>query len=73
MIYNIPANSTGLPAAVPKNKTLDHGSLQGKNDFSRIGYNGPCPLPGRPHRYFFSVYALDTALELEERCHQIAA
>ncbi len=43
VIYNIPANSTGLSAAVPKNKTLDDGSLQGKNDFGRIGYNGPCP------------------------------
>jgi len=65
VIYNIPANSTGLPAAVPKNKTLDDGSLQGKNDFGRIGYNGPCPPPGKPHRYFFKVYALDTTLSLK--------
>jgi len=65
VIYNIPANSTGLPAAVPKNKTLDDGSLQGKNDFGRIGYNGPCPPPGKPHRYFFRVYALDTTLSLK--------
>ena len=60
VIYNIPANSTRLPGAVPKNKTLDDGSLQGKNDFGRIGYNGPCPPPGKPHRYFLRVYALDT-------------
>ena len=65
VIYNIPANTTGLPAAVPKNKTLDDGSLQGKNDFGRIGYNGPCPPPGKPHRYFFKVYALDTTLSLK--------
>ena len=65
VIYNIPANSTGLPAAVPKNETLDDGSLQGKNDFGGIGYNGPCPPPGNPHRYFFKVYALDTALSLK--------
>ncbi len=65
VIYNIPASSTGLPAAVPKNKTLDDGSLQGNNDFGRIGYNGPCPPPGKPHRYFFRVYALDTTLSLK--------
>ena len=65
VIYNIPADSSGLPAAVPKNKTLDGGSLQGTNDFGRIGYNGPCPPPGKPHRYFFKVYALDTTLTLK--------
>jgi len=65
VFYNIPADSTGLPAAVPKNKTLDDGSLQGNNDFGRIGYNGPCPPPGKPHRYFFKVYALDITLSLK--------
>jgi Raf kinase inhibitor-like YbhB/YbcL family protein len=65
VIYNIPANTTRLPAAVPKNKILDDGSLQGKNDFGRIGYNGPCPPPGKPHRYFFKVYALDTTSGLK--------
>ena len=65
VIYNIPADSCGLPAAVPKNKSLNDGSLQGKNDFDRIGYNGPCPPPGKPHRYFFKVYALDTTLSLK--------
>ena len=65
VIYNIPANSSGLPGAVPKNKTLDDSSLQGKNDFGRIGYNGPCPPPGKPHRYFFKVYALDTTPNLK--------
>jgi len=65
VIYNIPASSTGLPAAVPKDSSLDDGSLQGKNDFGRIGYNGPCPPPGKPHKYFFRVYALDTALSLK--------
>ncbi|MBC2696962.1 MAG: YbhB/YbcL family Raf kinase inhibitor-like protein [ANME-2 cluster archaeon] len=65
VIYNIPANSTGLPLGVPKNKTLDDGSLQGNNDFGKIGYNGPCPPPGTVHRYFFKVYALDTTLSLK--------
>ena len=64
VIYNIPADSTGLPVAMPKNKNLDDSSLQGMNDFGKIGYNGPCPPPGKPHRYFFKVYALDTTLSL---------
>ena len=40
--------------------------LQGKNDFGRVGYNGPCPPKGRPHRYFFKIYALDIALNLSK-------
>ena len=36
------------------------------NDFGTLGYKGPCPSEGNPHRYFFSLYALDTALTLEE-------
>ena len=43
--YNIPANTTALPPGVPKNNTLDDGSLQGKNDFGRIGYR---TLPATP-------------------------
>jgi hypothetical protein len=34
------------------------------NDFGQIGYGGPCPPPGKRHRYFFKVYALDTTLDL---------
>ena len=45
--------------------TFKDGSLQGNNDFGRIGYNGHCPPPGKPHRYFFNVYALDTTLSLK--------
>lgn len=41
--------------------------VQGKNDFGRIGYNGPpCPPRGHGvHHYHFKVYALDTELKLE--------
>ncbi|MCD4810779.1 MAG: YbhB/YbcL family Raf kinase inhibitor-like protein [Methanosarcinales archaeon] len=38
---------------------------KGKNDFGRIGYNGPCPPPGKAHKYFFKVYALDITLDLK--------
>ncbi len=39
--------------------------FEGVNDFGSIGYRGPCPPPGNPHRYFFKIYALDTELSLE--------
>jgi Raf kinase inhibitor-like YbhB/YbcL family protein len=65
VIYNIPASRNGLPSGVAKNNTLDDGSLQGMNDFGKIGYGGPCPPAGKPHRYVFKVYALDTTLSLK--------
>jgi hypothetical protein len=64
LVWNIPAQSTGLPKGVPKEETLGNGTRQGRNDFRRIGYGGPCPPPGKPHRYFFKVYALDAKLDL---------
>jgi len=64
VIWNIPAKTTALPESVTKTEEAS-GALQGKNDFKRIGYGGPCPPPGKPHRYFFKLYALDTRLELK--------
>ncbi|HBP86842.1 MAG TPA: hypothetical protein PKK23_19540 [Nitrospirales bacterium] len=40
------------------------GERQGINDFNRIGYGGPCPPPGNPHRYYVKLYALDAPLTL---------
>ena len=37
---------------------------EGRNDFGAPGYRGPCPPPGKPHRYVFTLYALDAELEL---------
>jgi hypothetical protein len=54
-----------LPEGVPKvGESPDH-ARQGRNDFKRIGYGGPCPPPGKPHRYFFKLYALDAKLEVK--------
>lgn len=64
VVYNLPANVTGLPEGVPSQKTLSNGGMQGMTDFRRIGYGGPCP-PGGTHRYFFKVYALDTEINLD--------
>ncbi len=65
LIFNIPADTTQLEEAVPKDLTLQDGSKQGKNDFGKIGYNGSRPPSGQTHRYVFTVYAIDTFLELK--------
>jgi Raf kinase inhibitor-like YbhB/YbcL family protein len=65
IIWNIPAQATVLPEGVPKVEVLDNGARQGRNDFKRIGYGGPCPPPGKRHRYFFKLYALDARLDVK--------
>ncbi len=64
VIFNIPAEKQGLPKNVEKKERLADGSVQGINDARKIGYYGPCPPPGKPHRYFFKVYALSKKLDL---------
>lgn len=65
LIFNMPPIVSDLPEALPTTETLvESGSIQGRNDFDQLGYMGPCPPPGRPHRYFFRLYALDTKLDL---------
>jgi len=63
VLFNLPANIKELAEAVPADKELLSGAKQGRNDFRRIGYGGPCP-PGGTHRYFFRLYALDSGLDL---------
>jgi hypothetical protein len=65
IIWNIAAKATILPEGIPKAEVLDNGARQGRNDFKRIGYGGPCPPPGKPHRYFFKLYALDARLDVK--------
>ncbi|MGD2152646.1 MAG: YbhB/YbcL family Raf kinase inhibitor-like protein [Gemmatimonadales bacterium] len=59
VIYDIPPGFTGLAEAIPPHEVTPDGAKQGLNDFNRLGYGGPCPPPGGPHRYFFKLYALD--------------
>ncbi|KAA0895471.1 YbhB/YbcL family Raf kinase inhibitor-like protein [Oryzomonas rubra] len=58
VVWNIPPQTREIP---------EHGlppqAVQGKNDWHRNSYGGPCP-PSGIHRYFFRVYALDTVLKL---------
>jgi len=59
VMYGIPPDTTSLPENVPKEEIVLGNIRQGTNDFKRIGYGGPCPPAGKPHRYYFKLYALD--------------
>jgi Raf kinase inhibitor-like YbhB/YbcL family protein len=67
VIYDIPAEAKELAEGTAKTETLPNGAKQGLNDFRRVGYGGPCPPPGLPHRYFFKLYALDAPTNLKPR------
>lgn len=60
VVYNIPVQTTSLPENASKSG-MPQGATQGKNDWGKTEYGGPCPPVGR-HRYFFKLYALDTPL-----------
>jgi Raf kinase inhibitor-like YbhB/YbcL family protein len=64
VLFDLPAATSNLPEGVTKIDELPGGGRQGRNDFRKIGYGGPCPPPGKPHRYFFRLYALDKMLNL---------
>jgi Raf kinase inhibitor-like YbhB/YbcL family protein len=65
VLYDLPGTARELPEGSPKQEELPTGGRQGKNDFGKIGYGGPCPPAGKPHRYFFKLYALDAKLNLK--------
>ncbi len=65
VLFDLPADTTELAEGVAKHEHLSNGARQGRNDFGKIGYGGPCPPPGKPHRYFFKLYALDAKVNLK--------
>jgi Raf kinase inhibitor-like YbhB/YbcL family protein len=65
LIYDLPATVRELPENTPATATLPSGGRQGRNDFGHLGFGGPCPPPGRPHRYFFRLFALNVQLGLK--------
>jgi hypothetical protein len=71
LVFNIPANHTQLPrgAGDPKGPTAPKGAVQSRTDYGKMGYGGPCPPKGdKPHRYQFTVFAVDVAkLDADER------
>jgi Raf kinase inhibitor-like YbhB/YbcL family protein len=61
VLFNLPADTRALSEGVAETHL---GARQGKNDFGKLGYGGPAPPKGRPHRYYFKLYALDAMLDL---------
>ncbi len=63
IVYDIPAGATSLPAGAGnvRKKLMPAGVIQGRSSFGTIGYGGPCPPPGKPHSYYFRLYALPEA------------
>jgi Raf kinase inhibitor-like YbhB/YbcL family protein len=66
VLFNLPADTRELPKDASAGK-LPKGAVQGTNDFDKMGYNGPAPPKGKPHRYYFKVFALDTTLDLDSK------
>jgi len=58
VLYDLPPGATALPEGA---SPLPPGTREGRNDWQRTGYGGPCPPIGR-HRYFFKLFALDKLL-----------
>jgi Raf kinase inhibitor-like YbhB/YbcL family protein len=65
VVFDLPADTTELAEDTPKSQSITGNAKQGTNDFKQVGYGGPCPPAGKPHRYFFKLYALDTLLDLK--------
>jgi Raf kinase inhibitor-like YbhB/YbcL family protein len=67
LLFNVPADVLTLSEGIPGETELPDGSRQGQNSSNRTGYAGPCPPSGQTHGYVFTLYAVDTTLELETR------
>jgi hypothetical protein len=64
LLYDLSPKLNQLPAGIPPAAILPDGGFQGRTDFGKAGYGGPCP-PAGTHRYFFKVFAIDRILHLE--------
>src|SRR5450755_1006443 len=61
VVFNLPPDSATLPqgAGDPGTAKLPKGSVQGRTDFGKPGWGGPCPPPGSgKHHYNFTLFAL---------------
>jgi Raf kinase inhibitor-like YbhB/YbcL family protein len=55
-----------IPSDIPQDSRVKKPikAVQGSNSAGEIGYTGPCPPKGKPHRYYFKVFGLDEMLNL---------
>lgn len=66
VIYNLEPGARGLAEDVEKTESPTNGAggVQTANDSGDIGYSGPCPPEGNPHRYRFALTSVDTVIDL---------
>jgi Raf kinase inhibitor-like YbhB/YbcL family protein len=68
VLYDVPAANGGIEEGQPPVGALPGGSKQGRSwgfvKFEKTGWGGPCPPPGKPHRYVFRAYALSRVTAL---------
>ncbi len=73
VVFNIPADAMGLAtdAGNPQKNLAPKGSVQSMTDYGKPGFGGACPPQGdKPHRYIFTVFALDVPkLDLDEKAN----
>lgn len=65
VLWGLPAGRQELPEGISAEDAVLGGARQGTNGFGNLGYGGPCPPPGKPHRYVFELHALREAPDLE--------
>lgn len=67
VLFNIDPGTTALEAGAGAGGKQPKGSVQGFTDWGESQYGGMAPPPGDdPHHYHFTVWALDTTLDLDE-------
>lgn len=66
VIFNIPADIRSIKEGpIFTSMHMVSSVVQGINDFKDFTYGGPCPPPGKPHRYSFRIYALDVKINTQ--------
>ncbi len=65
IVFGLPYNAEELVENFANSSAAAGSAKEGVNSFKKTGYGGPCPPAGKPHRYFFKLYALDTTLNLQ--------
>jgi Raf kinase inhibitor-like YbhB/YbcL family protein len=65
VLFNLPADTSLIDPGSGTQSDLPEDTRVGLNDWGKAAYGGPCP-PNDTHRYVFTLFALDTHLDLSQ-------